>query len=128
VSLDGIGRRHDYVRWPIKWQDVDQNIQTYQAMGLYELNTWTTVSALNIGDLTNIFSYVQQHDLKNSWALLENPSVLSVKHSNHLTRQADVPDELKHIVASGEDNTVELQLWTAAQDQLRGINRWDYYL
>jgi sulfatase maturation enzyme AslB (radical SAM superfamily) len=127
VSLDGIGRRHDYVRWPVKWQDVEQNIQAYQTMGLYELNTWTTVSALNIGDLKNIFSYVQQHDLKNSWALLENPSVLSVKHSNHLTRTADVPDELKSIVATGEDNTVELQLWTTAQDQLRGIVRWDYY-
>jgi molybdenum cofactor biosynthesis enzyme MoaA len=127
VSLDGISRGYDYVRWPIKWQDVEQNIQAYQAMGLHELNTWTTVSALNISDLKNIFSYVQQHNLKNSWALLETPSVLSVKHSNHLTRTADVPDELKSTVASGEDNTVELQLWTAAQDQLRGIVRWDYY-
>ena len=127
VSLDGIGRRHDYVRWPIKWTDVEHNIWAYQNMGLHELNTWTTVSALNIGDLKNIFSYVQQHDLKNSWALLENPSVLSVKHSNHLTRIADVPDELKSVVASGEDNTVELQLWTLAQDHLRGINLWDYY-
>ena len=127
VSLDGIGRGHDYVRWPIKWQDVEQNIQAYQAMGLYELNTWTTVSALNIGDLKNIFSYVQQHNLKNSWALVETPSVLSVKHSNHLTRTADVPDELKSIVATGEDNTVELQLWTTSQDHARGITRWDYY-
>lgn len=127
VSLDGVGRAHDYVRWPIRWQDVEQNIQVYQHMGLHELNTWTTVSALNIGDLKNIFSYVQQHNLKNSWALVETPSVLSVKHSNHLTRTADVPAELKSIVASGEDNTVELQLWTVAQDQLRGIVRWDYY-
>jgi MoaA/NifB/PqqE/SkfB family radical SAM enzyme len=127
VSLDGIGSRHDYVRWPVKWQDVEHNIQAYQNMGLHELNTWTTVSALNIGDLQNIFSYVEQNNLKNSWALLENPSVLSVKHSNHLTRQADVPDELKHIVASGEDNTVELQLWTTAQDHTRGIKMWDYY-
>jgi sulfatase maturation enzyme AslB (radical SAM superfamily) len=127
VSLDGIGRRHDYVRWPIKWSDVEQNIQAYQDMGLHELNTWTTVSALNIGDLKNIFSYVQQHNLKNSWALLESPSVLSVKHSNHLTRQAKVPDELKSVVASGEDNTVELQLWTTAQDHLRGIKLWDYF-
>jgi len=127
VSLDGIGSRHDYVRWPVKWQDVERNIQAYQNIGLHELNTWTTVSALNIGDLKNIFSYVEQNNLKNSWALLENPSVLSVKHSNHLTRQADVPDELKHIVASGEDNTVELQLWTTAQDHTRGIKMWDYY-
>jgi MoaA/NifB/PqqE/SkfB family radical SAM enzyme len=127
VSLDGIGRGYDYVRWPIKWSDVEQNIQAYQAMGLHELNTWTTVSALNIGDLKNIFSYVQQHNLKNSWALLETPEVLSAKHSNHLTRTADVPDELKHIVAQGQDNTVELQLWTAEQDHARGIKRWDYY-
>ena len=127
VSLDGIGSCHDYVRWPVKWQDVEQNIQAYQRIELHELNTWTTVSALNIGDLKNIFSYVEQHNLKNSWALLENPSVLSVKHNNHLTRQADVPDELKHIVASGEDNTIELQLWTTAQDHTRGINMRDYY-
>jgi hypothetical protein len=44
-----------------------------------------------------------------------------------MTRTADVPDELKSIVAAGEDNTVELQLWTTAQDHVRGINRWDYY-
>jgi hypothetical protein len=77
--------------------------------------------------LKNIFSYVHQHNLKHSWALLENPSVLSVRHNNHLTRQADVPDELKSVVATGEDNTVELQLWTTAQDQLRGIKLWDYF-
>ena len=127
VSLDGIAQIHDYVRWPIKWQDVEKNISAYQDMGLYELNTWTTVSALNIGDLKNIFTYVQKHKLDHSWALLEQPSILSVKHNNHLTTTADVPEELKHIVASGEDNTVELQWWTAEQDQLRGINRWDYY-
>ena len=127
VSLDGIERAHDYVRWPIKWTDVEKNIQAYQNMGLYELNTWTTVSALNIGDLKNIFSYVQQHNLKNSWALLENPSVLSVKHNNHLTRTSNVPDELKSIVATGHDNTVELQLHIANQDRLRGITRWNYY-
>jgi sulfatase maturation enzyme AslB (radical SAM superfamily) len=126
VSLDGIGKKHDYVRWPIKWQDFEHNLMTYQNMNV-DLNTWTTVSALNIGNLKNIFSYVQQHNLKNSWALLENPSVLSVKHSNHFTRTADVPDELKHVVATGEDNTVELQLFTCAQDHLRGIRLWDYY-
>lgn len=127
VSLDGIGRKHDYIRWPIAWDNFERNLMVYKNMGIQELNTWTTVSALNIGDLKNIFSYVHQHNLKHSWALLENPSVLSVQHNNHLTRQADVPDELKSVVATGEDNTVELQLWTTAQDQLRGIKLWDYF-
>jgi sulfatase maturation enzyme AslB (radical SAM superfamily) len=127
VSLDGIGKKHDYIRWPITWENFERNLMVYKNMGIPELNTWTTVSALNIGDLKNIFSYVQQHNLKNSWALLENPSVLNVRYSNHLTRQAKVPDELKSIVAQEEDNTVELQLWTTAQDQLRGIKLWDYF-
>jgi hypothetical protein len=38
-----------------------------------------------------------------------------------------VPEELKNIVAQDLDNTVELQLWTCQQDQLRGIKLWDYY-
>lgn len=126
ASLDGIGRIHDYVRWPIKFTDFERNLKAYQSMGV-DLNTWTTVSSLNICDFKNILEYVNEHKLNHSWALLEQPSVLNVKHSNHLTRTADVPDMLKDIVASGNDNTVELQLFTARQDHLRGISLWDYY-
>jgi len=127
VSLDGIGSVHDYVRWPIKWSAVERNLLAYKGMNLHELNTWTTVSALNIGNLKQIQSYVKQHDIDHSYALLEQPSVLSVKYSNHFTRTADVPDELKTIVAQDEDNTVELQLFTYKQDKLRDIKLWDYY-
>lgn len=127
VSLDGIGQVHDYVRWPIKWENFERNLDTYRNMGIQELNTWTTVSSLNIGDLTNIFAYTKQHELKHSWALLEQPDVLNVKYSNHFTRTADVPDQLRDIVGKDQDNTVQLQLWTYAQDQLRGIKLWDYY-
>lgn len=127
VSLDGIDRVHDYVRWPIKWENFERNLDIYKNMGIQELNTWTTVSALNIGDLKNIFAYTKEHKLDHSWALLAQPDVLNVKYTNHFTRTASVSDELKNIVAQDLDNTVELQLWTYAQDQLRGIKLWDYY-
>ena len=127
VSLDGIGRIHDYVRWPIRWENFERNLDAYKQMGIRELNTWTTVSSLNIGDLKNIFAYTKQQELKHSWALLEQPEVLNVKYSNHFTRTADVPNELKDIVGQDQDNTVALQLWTYAQDRLRGIKLWDYY-
>ena len=127
VSLDGIGRIHDYVRWPIKWENFERNLDIYKNMGIQELNTWTTVSSLNIGNLKNIFSYIKEQGINHSWALLEQPEVLNVKYNNHFTRTADVPDELKNIVGQDQDNTVELQLWTYAQDQLRGIKLWDYY-
>jgi len=127
VSLDGIGRTHDYVRWPIKWKNFERNLAIYKSMGIQELNTWTTVSALNIGDLKNIFAYTKDQGIDHSWALLEQPDVLNIKYSNHLTRTADVPNELNAIVAQDKDNTVELQLWTHSQDQLRSIKLWDYY-
>ena len=85
------------------------------------------MSALNIGNLKKIQAYTKANNLDHSYALLEQPDVLHVKYSNHLTRNANIPDELKHVVAQDQDNTVELQSWTLKQDQLRGIKLWDYY-
>jgi MoaA/NifB/PqqE/SkfB family radical SAM enzyme len=127
VSLDGLDQIHDYIRWPIKWKDVERNILAYQKMNLYELNTWTTVSALNIGNLNSIKTWTKQHGVDHSWALLETPKVLSVRYRNHFTLNADVPEDLKDIVASDKDNTDEIQLYTDKQDKLRGIKLWDYY-
>lgn len=127
VSLDGIGRIHDYVRWPIKWKDVEQTIESYKIMGVHELNTWTTVSALNIGDLKNIQAYTKKHNIKHSWALLEQPEVLNIRHSNYLTNTADAPDELVDLVGSEADNSEELQNFINQQDSLRAIRYKDYY-
>lgn len=127
VSLDGIGNTHDYVRWPIKWDNVERTIRDYQSMELYELNTWTTVSALNINNLKNIQEYTSKHGIKHSWALLEQPEVLNIRNRNYLTNAADVPDELTHIVASAADNSLELQNFINEQDQLRGIQFKDYF-
>jgi len=119
VSLDGIGSVHDYVRWPIRWQEFEKNLLAYQEMNLFELNTWTTVSALNIGDLPNIFNFVKQHDILHSWALLVNPDPLNVKYANTLT----LP--FKHVipgqVAVNRNNQTEIDNYMFEQHKLRGI-------
>jgi molybdenum cofactor biosynthesis enzyme MoaA len=127
VSLDGIDRVHDYVRWPVKWKDVEQTIATYNTMSLHELNTWTTVSTLNIGDLKNIQSYTKEHNIKHSWALLEQPEVLNIRYKNQFTKNVTVPDELGDIVASGPDNSEDLENFIMTQDRIRGIHYKDYY-
>jgi molybdenum cofactor biosynthesis enzyme MoaA len=127
VSLDGIDRIHDYVRWPIKWKEVEQTINSYNSMGVHELNTWTTVSALNIRDLKNIQAYTTKNNIKHAWALLEQPEVLSIRHKNHFTCTADVPNELVNLVASGTVNSTEIENFINQQDSLRGIDYQDYY-
>ena len=79
VSLDGIGAVHDFVRWPIKWEKFYKNLMAYKAMPV-KLNTWTTVSILNVDDLPNIISFAQQHDIDHSYAYLKDPVELDVKN------------------------------------------------
>jgi len=81
VSLDGIGPVHDFVRWPIKWNKFYANLQQYMNMPI-NLNTWTTVSALNVDDLPNILKFVKDHNLEHGYAYLKEPKELAVENKN----------------------------------------------
>ena len=117
VSLDGIEEVHDRVRWPIKWNKFYINLMKYKAMSLTELNTWTTVSALNIGDFENILKFVSDNDLPHSYALLAEPSVLNVKYTNSLT--LPFQNVLPGKVAIDRNNQEELDQYLTQQNNIR---------
>lgn len=119
VSLDGIEEVHDMVRWPIKWDKFYKNLMTYKNMPGLNLNTWTTVSALNIGDFKNIIAFVTQHNIDHSYALLHDPDVLSIKHVNSWTcgHQQVIPGE----VSVGQNNQIDIDAFMFKQKQLRGM-------
>ena len=54
------------------------------------LNTWTTVSALNVDDLPNILKFVKEHKLEHSYAYLKEPFQLAVENK-------DTPESLAYI-------------------------------
>jgi len=117
VSLDGIGSVHDWVRWPIKWDKFYNNLMKYQSMPGIDLNTWTTVSALNIGDFQNIQNFINQHNLQHSYALLDTPRVLNVRYKNSLTQSYDAV--FPGHVAIDKNNQHELDQFLHKQQQLR---------
>ena len=82
VSCDGIGSVHDFVRWPIPWQEFYRNLMTYKTMPV-RLNLWTTVSILNVNDLPNIQQFAQEHEIDHSYAYLKIPVELSVDNTDH---------------------------------------------
>jgi hypothetical protein len=55
-----------------------------------KLNTWTTVSALNVDDLPNILKFVQEHNIDHSYAYLTTPAELAVENK-------DTPESLAYI-------------------------------
>lgn len=130
ISLDGIGDVHNYVRWPIQWEKFVKNLLEYKKLGIHSLNTWTTVSALNINDFENILNFVKQHNLDHSWALLASPKELSVLHKNNFTLDAKekllsstnpVCLQLADRVASKEYNQEEIDRYIKNQDSMRNI-------
>lgn len=99
VSCDGIGAVHDFVRWPIPWQQFYQNLMVYKDMPV-KLNLWTTVSVLNIDDLSNIQKFAQEHRIDHSYAYLKYPIELSVDNTDTLSRDAYIrkQKELRGII------------------------------
>jgi len=87
ASCDGIGSVHDFVRWPIPWQDFYRNLMTYKTMPV-ALNLWTTVSILNVDDLSNIQKFALEHGIDHSYAYLKTPVELSVDNTDVCARDA----------------------------------------
>lgn len=81
ASCDGIGPVHDFVRWPIPWEDFYNNLMIYKSMPI-KLNLWTTVSILNVNDLPNIIQFAKDHNIEHSYAYLKTPVELDVNNSN----------------------------------------------
>lgn len=129
LSLDGIGKVHDYIRWPIKWIDYEDTIEKYTDLKnrykLLDIDTWTTVSCLNIFELPRIFEYTSRRGLNHNWSFLEQPEEVNVRFVNRFTKQAKhlYPDQ----VAVDIDNTDNLNEFIRKQDTLRGIDHRDYF-
>jgi sulfatase maturation enzyme AslB (radical SAM superfamily) len=81
VSCDGIGPVHELTRWPITWQTFYDNLMIYKSMPV-NLNLWTTVSVLNVDDLSNIQAFAREHNIDHSWAYLKHPAELAVDNTD----------------------------------------------
>ena len=99
VSCDGIGEKFEFMRWPIKWTTFYQNLMTYKTMPI-NLNLWTTVSVLNIDELSNIQAFAQEHGINHGYAYLKQPYELSIDNTDLAARNAYISKqkELRGIV------------------------------
>lgn len=119
VSLDGIEETHDYVRWPIKWNKFYENLMFYKGLDRLQVNTWTTVSALNIDNFTAIKKFVADHELNHSYSFLHSPDVINVKYKNNLT--LPYQSMFLGIVATDKNNQADLDEFIHKQKVLRGL-------
>jgi hypothetical protein len=141
LSFDGTKNVHDYVRWPILWNDYKKSVQKYIELRtrykILRLNFWTTVSCLNVGDLGNIIDYAKEVNIDHAYGFCIEPSLLDIRYVNKLTVEAkqqlsSTGNTLLSAVANNcalfnRDNAVELKKFIKSQDTLRKINFRDYF-
>lgn len=119
VSLDGIEEVHDLVRWPIKWDRFYENLLHYKSIKNLNLNTWTTVSALNIHNFTAIKQFTANHQIAHSYAFLHNPDPLNVRYQNNAT--LPYKNMFPGLVAIDKNNQEDLDAFMFKQKQLREL-------
>ena len=128
MSFDGLGDTHDYIRWPIKWEDYKKTVSAYQELKktykMLQLDMWTTVSCFNIKTLPDIINFARNKGIPHDWSFLHQPSVLNVRYKNKFT--SPVKDMIPNEIAIDEDNSKDLDEFIARQDRLRGIDINDY--
>lgn len=120
VSLDGVQEVHDFVRWPIKWEKFYENLMYYKSMDKLDLNTWTTISALNIHNFTAIKRFTADHQLNHSYAFLHNPDPINVRYENNAT--VPYKNIFPGIVAVDKNNQEDLDKFVSRQKFLRNLN------
>lgn len=128
LSLDGTGKLHDYVRWPISWSTYQHTVEVMKAIKSQHnnltLQAWTTVHALNLSGFDSIKTWASEQEIKHSWAYLDRPRPLNVRYSNSMT------EPFKHLdpanIAIDSNNQSELDSFIQEQDQLRSITIKDY--
>lgn len=140
VSLDGIGLVHDYMRWPVSFDHFEKNLKLYMELQKkyknFSINTWTTVSGLNLHNLEQIFAYVKHKKLKHDFGLVSIPEVLDVRYKNKFTEkfkkeQFESKDKILKGIAEKcctlRNNQEELDNFIDIQNSLRGIKIQDYF-
>jgi len=93
ISIDDIGDRLEYERYPTKWNDIQVNIKKYQALKLnnanLDISLCPTVSILNVYYLTEFLEWADPLNMYMFFNLLHYPASHCIKN---------LPGPLKTIV------------------------------
>jgi sulfatase maturation enzyme AslB (radical SAM superfamily) len=135
ISLDGVEKIQEYVRWPIKWDKFCNVLNQYKDLQTnypdnLSLSFWTTINALNINDFNNIKSFADSMNISFTYSLLQMPAALNIKYKNKFTLKAKEDNIINDIfgeqLACDTDNQQSLDNFISKQDRLRGINSTDF--
>lgn len=81
LSIDDVGKRNDWIRWPSNWSQIQENIYWYQDNKLDNMNliACQTISSLNIGFVDEFLDYCKKVNLAHTANFVFDPAWFSAR-------------------------------------------------
>lgn len=135
LSIDGIGKQFEYIRYPALWYEVEQNIKKYQEQPNIQLSISHTLSWLNILYLENFLSWCDQQQLPTPYiGPVSRPDFLSTRClpiyvkqqiTNKLKKsnRPEIQQALNYMNLDDQSSLFKKgQEWITTLDQLRNLD------
>lgn len=139
LSIDGVGARYEYIRYPATWNDTEQTVHRYiqqeKSISNLRLSVSHTVSAYNIFYLDEFFTWCHQVGLPRPWLGSVHtpshmrPTVWTTPARDHIVKHlgASLHNDVRtwaQVVARGNDSDQfdEFCRRLKQHDQYRGLD------
>jgi organic radical activating enzyme len=128
LSIDGIESNFEYIRYPLKWNNLQQNLKIFQKLKI-DLSVSFTVSNMNIIYYNETIKWFNDHNLKYNHNLVTSPLYFSVNSlPSHIKN--NLSHEAKSLLREHTPNDVirfkEFVKEITSQDKLKKISIKDY--
>jgi len=80
LSIDNIGNRFEYERNGVPWEKVKSNLENFSKLdrSKYRIDFFTTVSLMNVLDLTGTTNYADSLDFKHELGYVDDPAYFNI--------------------------------------------------
>ena len=65
LSIDGYGAANDFIRWPLKWEDINRSIDKIQTLDNYDIIVETSLQVCSLSSLSDLVAWTRARQV--SW-------------------------------------------------------------
>lgn len=126
VSIDGIGKRFEYMRWPAQWSVLLENLDSYRSL-CDSVSVSYTISSLNAIYYEETVSWFAEQDLNFNHNIVTHPSWLSLHRAPTVLANEIKRTALSTMIEDAEQEDLDsYRLNISSQDQAKRISLIDY--
>jgi len=127
LSIDGIEKNFEYMRWPGKWNQLLKNLEIFKKL-TDNISVSYTISSLNAAYYNDTVNWFKEQNLPYNHNIVHDPNWLSLSHSPEELREISTcPVGLaSYCEVDFANNLNVVREKVQQQDQIKKINIRDY--